>query len=214
MPSVKHVVIAAAGLGSRLGMGKPKCMVEVQGRPILAYLLDLLDDIEDVRFVIGFGEEQVMETVRKIRSDVIFVRNPNFHSTKTIDSYALGARGIKDSVLYMDADIIFEPASFSRFLSECSSGEYLIGVTDAKTEDAVFVEVDDRKTVRSFSREKQSPLEWANIVYTPPAYFEGKSGDVFQQLAKDLPLKSCYINSFEVDRLSDLEKANAFARNL
>jgi choline kinase len=214
MSPVKHVVIAAAGLGSRLGMGKPKCLVEVDGKPIISHLLALLDEVEDVRVVVGFGEDQVMETVRKIRPDVIFVRNMNYHATKTMDSYAMGARGITESVLYMDADIIFEPSSLAAFLEACVEGQHLVGFTDSKTEDAVFVQIDPEHHVQSFSREQQSAYEWANIVYTPVDYFVGKGGDVFLQLAKDLPLKAHYINSFEVDRPSDLEKARAFVSSM
>lgn len=215
MPTVKHVVIAAAGLGSRLGMGKPKCLVEVQGRPIIEHLLALLKDIEDVRIVVGFGENDVMKTVSGIRSDIIFVRNPNFHATKTLDSYAMGAQHIKGDVLYMDADIIFDPASFQNFLNAYTPGQHLIGITDSKTEDAVFVKKDDEDNILSFSRNEPSDFEWANILFAPGNYFWGKtSGDVYAQLEQDLPLKSSYIKSFEVDRISDLENARKFVSSL
>ncbi|MDO8954816.1 MAG: NTP transferase domain-containing protein [Gammaproteobacteria bacterium] len=214
MSLIKHVVIAAAGLGSRLGMSKPKCLVEVHGKPIIAYLLELLIDIEDVRVVTGFCEDQVMDVIKKIRPDIIFVRNANFYSTKTIDSYALGARGIENQVLFLDADIIFSPQSFKNFLHQCVHNKYLIGITDTKTEDAVFAQVNEENNVISFSLETQSAFEWANILCAPGNYFEGKSGDVYLQLEKNLPLKACHINSFEVDRLSDLEKAISFAKTL
>lgn len=214
MSSVKHVVIAAAGLSSRLGMGKPKCLVEICGKPIISYLLQILEGIEDIRIVVGFCENQIMDVVYKIRSDIIFVRNPNFHATKTMDSYAMGAHGIQDAVLYIDADIIFDPQSFAGFLEQCRQGEHLIGITDAKTQDSVFVQLDSENNVLSFSRDHISSFEWANILYAPKDYFKRRSGDVYIQLAKDLPLKAYCINSCEVDTLSDLAQAKTFVQNL
>ncbi len=45
MSFVKHVVIAAAGLGSRLGHGKPKCLVEIDEVSVLSHQLSLLSDV-------------------------------------------------------------------------------------------------------------------------------------------------------------------------
>ena len=37
MQTVENVVIAAAGMGKRLGMGIPKALVDVDGRKIIDY---------------------------------------------------------------------------------------------------------------------------------------------------------------------------------
>ncbi len=213
MSTVEHVVIAAAGLGSRLGFGKPKCLVEIEGKPIIAHLLKLLDDIKDIRLVVGFCEDDVIETVIKIRSDIIFVRNPNFRSTKTIESYAMASKGVKQHTLFMDADILFDPASFANFINSCYKRDVLVGITDTKTVDSVFVNVLENNQITSFSRFNKSKYEWANIVFAPSNYFENSTDDVYKLLEKCLPLQAQYINSFEVDRQEDLEQAKIYARN-
>lgn len=56
MSSVENVVIAAAGMSTRLGVGRPKCLVEVCGRKIIEYQLALLKEIPHVYMVVGFCE--------------------------------------------------------------------------------------------------------------------------------------------------------------
>lgn len=209
MPFVKHIVIAAAGLGSRLGHGKPKCLIDIMGKPLIAHLLNLLSDIEDIRIVVGFQENLVIQTVLQLRKDALFVRNPNFQSTKTVESYALGAAGLKGHVLYMDADIIFEPTSFRNFINLCHNDKFLVGITNSKTIDAVYVRLDDKFQIKSFSRQNKSNYEWANILYAPADYFMNDYGDVFFKLEKNLPLAAHYIDCYEIDCLEDLQQVQS-----
>jgi choline kinase len=212
--SVAHAVIAAAGLGSRLGWGSPKCLIDLAGETLLARQLRLLKDVPDVRIVVGFEENDVMAAARSIRPDVIFVRNAAFRTTSTLQSYALGAAGLTQSCLFMDADIVFEPRSFRRFLTVCTGSDPIIAITAAKTTDAVFVEVDDG-WVQSFARTTARPFEWANLCWLPPRYCETGHNAVFERLSVDLPLRCHEVESLEIDTPSDyamaLERTLAFS---
>lgn len=210
MSFVEHAVIAAAGLGSRLGRGHPKCLLEVQGISILQRQLRLLEHVPDVRVVVGFEEKQVIAAARAVRTDVIFVRNPAFRSTSTLQSYAMGASGLAKDCLFMDADILFEPQSFSAFLGTCQPNEPLIGVTAAKTTDAVFAHLDG-STLTRFSRTDRAPNEWANLCWLPARFCEGGTGAVFELLADALPLQYRMIESFEIDTPEDHAHALANA---
>lgn len=139
MSAVESAVIAAAGLGSRLGLGKPKCLLEFGGKSILQHQLWLLRSVPDVRVVVGFEEALVMDAVRRLRPDVIIVRNAAYRTTTTLDSYSLGATGVRGNCLFLDGDITFGPASFARFLDTCRPDRALIGVTALKTQDAVHI---------------------------------------------------------------------------
>ena len=93
MSSIKHAIISAAGMGTRLGLNAPKCLLQFNGISIIQHQLDLLKDIEDVRIVVGFMEESVVKTVKAIRSDVVFVRNPFYQTTSNNYSISLGTKG-------------------------------------------------------------------------------------------------------------------------
>src|SRR5690554_2474011 len=84
---VKNVVICAAGLGSRLGLDTPKCLVKLGKHRLIYYLLETLKAVENISIVVGFKEEEVIEYVKSIREDVVFVRNPDYSTTT--NSYSL-----------------------------------------------------------------------------------------------------------------------------
>ena len=75
MSSVKSVVISCAGIGSRLGLGLTKALVQINGRSLISWQLELFKDVEDIRIVIGFQANDIIEEVRKHRQDVIFIFN-------------------------------------------------------------------------------------------------------------------------------------------
>src|SRR5947209_20101025 len=99
VPAVDIAIISAAGTGSRLGMNVPKCLVRVAGRRIVEWQLDLLWEVRDVRIVVGFLEDEVIECVRGIRPHVIFVRNPRYGVTSTLQSIALASRNLRHPFL-------------------------------------------------------------------------------------------------------------------
>lgn len=219
MPAIEHAVIAVAGLGSRLGHGKPKCLVEVAGRCILEWQLELLRNVPDVRLVVGYQEHDVMAAAFALRRDLTLVRNPAYRTTTTQHSYWLGARHLATPCLYLDGDIVFEPASFHAFLARAARQAPLIGITSAKTEQAVFAAVEpavgmDGLQVSGFSRTDRSTWEWANIACLPPGLLEENGRDVFSRLAQHAPLNAQPIACSEVDTEDDLAQAEAFVAEI
>lgn len=65
------VVICAAGMGTRLGIGTTKALVHVCGKPLIIRQLELLNDYDDVRIVLGYQADKVMEVVNKYRKDIM-----------------------------------------------------------------------------------------------------------------------------------------------
>lgn len=207
MSHVKHAIIAAAGLGSRLGMGKPKCLIEIGGMTILEHQLRLLDHIEDLRVVVGFEEELVIDLIRQLRPETLIVRNPGYRATTTLHSYAMGASYLNDSCLFLDGDILFQQSSLDRFIEACKPDRTLVGITTAKTKDAVFVHLNQSQQVTAFSRVDKSEYEWANIVWIQPKLFDNADSAVFERLAKYLPIDAQEVISNEIDTKEDMDDA-------
>lgn len=213
MSSLEYAIIAAAGLGSRLGHGIPKCLVEIGGRAIIERQLEALSAIPYVRIVVGYMEHAVMDVVSRIRKDVIFVRNPSFRSTTTQDSYAMAAKGLNCQCLFLDADIVFDSESLNEFIMFSESYPVTVGVTAAKTDNAVYavthLAVGADLEIVSFSPEP-CQYEWANVVSAPAGCFFQKRGAVFETLQTLLPVPAKEIISFEVDTEQDLRRAEKF----
>lgn len=216
MRAPRHAVIAAAGVGSRLGLGMPKCLVEVCGRRIIDYLLEAVADIPQVRLVVGFRELEVMAHVRKVRRDVLFVRNPAFLHTTTLQSLHLGVRGLDEPCLILDGDTIYDRASLRRLCELSADGAPTIGVSTSITEDPVYAAVSESGaglTITAFSRDQPSGYEWANVAVVPPALLTDSQTHVYQRLSTALPLRAGLIERLEIDTDGDLRRAEAQLRD-
>lgn len=211
MPFIKHAVICAAGMGTRLGMNLPKCLVKVGNRKIIDYQLELLKDIEDVRIVVGFMEEEVINHVLKIRKDVTFVRNPIYHNTTNAYSLSLGVKYLDESYLMLDGDLLINQEEFESFINSIEKDKLLIGVTPSKTEEAVFVQLNENGECEAFTREEVTDFEWSGVAYIPNNAEISKKGKyVYQELEKHLPCKVHKINCYEIDTPKDLSIAHAY----
>ncbi len=106
-------VILAAGAGTRLRPltdTRPKCLLEVGGRPLLDYQLEALaaEGISEVLLVTGFEAEQLQ---RRYGGRVRFVHNPNYATTNNLHSLRVASWGITGrDVLCLHADVLFDSA--------------------------------------------------------------------------------------------------------
>jgi choline kinase len=218
MPAVEAVVIAAAGVGSRLGLGMPKCMIEIDGKTVLSRMIEVLaPHVPTVHLVVGYREEMVIDHCARYHRDVVIVRNPDYRTTNTAYSHSRGAHHLRGKVLYLDGDLVFSPRSIKAFINRASDVDVLVGITSAKSENAVMVDskVDgDDLIIRGFSREVRGEYEWANVVSGPSDLLAGATGYVFERLAERLPLHGQVLDLSEIDTASDLNATRDFIARL
>ncbi len=219
MQPVEGAVIAAAGLGSRLGLGLPKCMLEIEHKTILSRLIETIEPvIPRIHVVVGYREELVIDHCARWHRNVVIVRNPDYRTTNTAWSMALGARGIPGKTVFMDGDLVISPPSFSAFVARATQADVLIGVTRATSEQAVFVDARPGTAaeleIHAFSRETRSPWEWANVASGPSNLMDQVSGFVYQQLEPRLPLPAFPLELSEVDTAEDLARTRAFTQQM
>jgi choline kinase len=202
---VKNAVICAAGLGSRLGLDTPKCLVKLGKHRLIYYLLDILKDVENVRIVVGFKEEEVIEYVKNIREDVVFVRNPDYSSTSNSYSLYLGSHDLQAPFVTIDGDMIIDPENFKLFVDAIDVNEDLIALTEAKTEDAVFAKIDNNNFITEFSREPISKYEWSGVAYFANFKISKNGQYIYQEIEPNLPVKSVIMECWEIDTPGDLD---------
>jgi choline kinase len=204
------VVVNAAGLGSRMGLNRPKALVEIEGRPLIAWQLAMLDDVDDVRVVLGYRAAEVAEVVFARRPDATVVLNHEFASTGTAASFLRGAAGAAGPVVSLDCDLVVHPDDLRAFLD---GGAPMLGVFPRQSLEPVLVEVADRDGVPmavDFTREAStSPAwEWSGLVVLdqPDAAPAGSRGHVFEMVAPMLPLPVREIRAREVDYEDEIEE--------
>lgn len=203
---IKHAVISAAGLGSRLGLDMPKCLVELEGHCLIYYLLKLLRDVPDIRIVVGFKEQQVIDYVRAIRPDVTFVRNANYANSTNAYSLHLATKHLTEPYLSIDGDMYVEPESFLRFAEACARHRNLIGISRSFTEEAVFVELDkQQKMIQGFRRKPSAEFEWCGVAYFSDLKVSPKANFVYNEIESMLPIAAEVVDVFEIDTPQDLD---------
>lgn len=206
MKTIQHAVIAAAGLGSRLNRGIPKCLVEVNGHKIMEYQLALLRDVPDVRIVTGYHGDEVIQTARTLRPDIKCIPNDRFATTTTLQSYYLGCRDIHDFFILLDGDVIPHKAGYRQFLSRFS-GENLLGISPSNTQYAIYARTDGQGRIIGFTRTEPTAYEWSNIAVLHSDILTDEPLLVFQRLERLLPIRAEVVERLEIDTDSDMEYA-------
>lgn len=110
-----RAIILAAGLGSRLGGGVPKCLVEVGGRPLLHHQIESLRAVgmTDVTVVVGYGHDRVRLAGR---GGLDWVMNERYATTNSLYSFWLARRPAADDVLLLNGDVLFPLQVLQRLL--------------------------------------------------------------------------------------------------
>lgn len=207
MSSAKSVIISCAGIGSRLGLAKTKALLNIEGKSLIAWQLELFKDVEDIRIVVGFQAKAVIKEVLKYRKDAIFVYNHNYFETKTGASFYLGAKDANEYVIEYDGDLLVHPDDIKKCLVE----EEYIAYSEKTSDEAVFVRTDEQGNVLSFSK-KDGDYEWTGPACIKKSKLKYSTGNVFNQLEEHLPMKGIKIRAQDIDTYEDYQRAIDFVR--
>jgi choline kinase len=126
-------VLLAAGEGTRLHphtADRPKCLVEVGGRPLLDRALAALEaaGFTDVVIVVGYREDVLQQflAARASRLQVRCVRNPDYASTNNAYSLWTARGAVPGGFVLLDGDLLFEPGVLAALLA--TPGEAALAV--------------------------------------------------------------------------------------
>jgi choline kinase len=115
-------VFLLAGRGSRLGNHCdeiPKCLIEVNGNPILHQMLDKLNDrgIKKSIFVVGYLWEEIQKRIgeRWKGMDIEYVVNEEWESTNNIVSFYMAKDRIDTDFFLIEGDIIVGNGALDQF---------------------------------------------------------------------------------------------------
>lgn len=208
----RTVIISCAGLGNRLGLGTTKALVEVDGKPLIVRHLEMLKEEEDIRVVVGYQAEKVIEVVKKYRQDVMFVFNHEYRTTGTGASVALAARYANEYILSVDGDLLVHPDDMQKVLS-CEH-EFVSG-NEPGTDDPWMLQTyydGGREYVSAFSK-CMGNYEWNGVTQMKSDKMQSGSGHVFQVIEPHLPVPFMEVRTHEIDTVNDYERAIRWVRN-
>ncbi len=166
---VRRALVLAAGMGRRLmplTATRPKCLLEVNGSPLLFQLLHALRSagVDEWVIVVGYRRGLVQAAVsswnlspRALR----WVVNPAYRNTNTLASVAAADRELRgEPFLLVNGDLWIRPDALHPLLHESHDCAMLVDRSVALDHEAMKVIVDDRGHVRRLG--KQLPLAAAS----------------------------------------------------
>lgn len=208
MSSTKSVIISCAGIGSRLGLATTKALININGMSLIRWQLELFKDVGDIRIVVGFQANDVIEEVRRYRNDIIFVYNHNYFDTKTGASYYLGAKDGNDYAIEYDGDLLVHPDDIKMLLE--TDGEW-IAYADKMSDESVLVKTNQVGDVLAFSCDS-GDFEWTGPCCIHKSKLKYSSGNVFNQLEPFLPMRGIKIRACDIDTYDDYQRALEFIK--
>ena len=208
----RTVVISCAGMGNRLGLHTTKALIEVDGKTLIRRHLELLQEEKDIRVVVGYQADSVIEEVQKYRQDVTFVYNYDYATTKTGDSVVLAAKGAKKYLLSLDGDLLIHPEDMKKIL-ECDHA--FVSGGDIESDEPWMVQTcaeSGTEYAKGFSKESGA-YEWNGITQIESEKILNGTGHVFQLVEPFLPVPFLEIRTREIDTMNDYERAVAWVKN-
>lgn len=202
----KTIVISCAGMGTRLGIGSTKALIDIDGKPLIIRQLELLQDFDDIRIVVGYQMEKVIEVVNAYRKDILFVFNHNYRNTGTGGSFSLAMKHAGDMIVSLDGDLLVHPDDLMRVLNsdkECVCGAKIC------TEDPMLMKTlvqDGLIYGVGFSRE-EGEYEWTGLAQVKTSRLTPGDRHVCDMMVPLLPLPMELIRTKEIDTMADYEHA-------
>jgi len=197
-------------MGTGLGLGVPKCLVPVAGRPAIDYLLASIVDVPRVRVLVGYREQDVMAHVRMLRPDVVFVRDPAFLRTTSLQTLQLSVRGLTEPFLLLDGDSIYGRDSLARFRMACADGKPMLGITNYTGASPTYAAVRATSaglSVSGLSTTHVSEYAWAKTALLTPTLLTDEACPLSECLSKRLPIRAGLVDRILLDTVDDLRHA-------
>ncbi len=204
----KTVIISCAGMGKRFGKKMPKALIEVDGKAMIIRTLELLDEVDDVRVVVGYKANKVIEKVNSYRKDVTFVFNHDYTNNGTGASVSLAMKYAKKFILTIDGDIIIHPDDMKKILNMDTE---FVGVCSISTDEPVLTITKNGK-VLGFSREKGN-FEWTGVTLLDSKRAVPTDGNVYEMVEPLLPLDYKILRLKEIDTMNDYKVAVDWVKN-
>ena len=226
-----HIVILAAGMGSRLGRSLPKPLTELSdGRTIMRQQFDNIHAAfgprARVTIVVGYKLEHIVDAF----PDANFVYNEEYDQTNTSKSLLRALTATREGgVLWMNGDVVFDPEALIRARELVLADRSFVSVNTAKVSDEeVKYTVDAEGFIHRLSKTVDGGLgEAVGINYVaaldrsalisqlrrcaPHDYFErGIELAIEHDGMRVEPVDISDLYAVEVDFAEDLERANLF----
>lgn len=152
-----QAIILAAGMGKRLGeytKNNTKCMVPVNGTPLIDRLMEQLSglSLKRVVIVVGYKGQKLIDYLGNKRHDlsIEYVINPIYDKTNNIYSLFLAKEKLlEDDTILLESDLIFEDGMLEQLVAAPYSNIALVAKFESWM-DGTMVRLDEDNNILNF----------------------------------------------------------------
>lgn len=201
----KTVIICSAGLGTRLGLGIPKALLDIDGKPFIVRQLETLEMATDIRVVVGYKADDVIAAIHSYRDDIMIIYNHEYETTNVAYSFSMALNNVREYIIYVDGDLLVDPDDVKSMLM---SQDEFICATPISTNNPMKIETFLKDSViyaSDFSYD-HGQYEWAGAMNIKSSRINTGDRYICDLLKPLLPLPVRFINAKEVDTMDDYEK--------
>jgi bifunctional UDP-N-acetylglucosamine pyrophosphorylase/glucosamine-1-phosphate N-acetyltransferase len=133
-----HVVILAAGKGTRMKSATPKVLHSLAGRPLIEHILSTVDQLTtaSTKLVVGHGADQVQSALAGRPRLQYVVQSPQLGTGHALMQAESALKGLKGYVLLLNADVpLLEPGTLLRLLEAHRNAKAAMTVLTAELAD-------------------------------------------------------------------------------
>lgn len=167
-----QAIILAAGMGRRLKKlteNLPKCMISVNGIPMIERMLKQLDHCHFNRIILVTGhkgeELQSFVSSLPLRTPVMYIDNPVYQTTNNIYSlYLAKDQLLMDDTILLESDLIFEQEVLTQIISDPYPNLALVAHFESWM-DGTVVRLDEQDNIMKFLTRKDFRFEDIHSYY-------------------------------------------------
>ena len=182
MPKIKAIIIAA-GPGSRTGLDKPKCLLDINGKSIIQRQLDILRacGINDISVIKGYKSELIDFP------EIKYYKNNNYLNNNILNSLFCAEKEMDGEFIVMYSDILFDKSVVEKLLESKKDISIIVdtdwkGYYDGRTEhpieeaEKVVLQQDKVLKIGKDPRIEESQGEFIGM-----AKFNKKGGEILKK---------------------------------
>ncbi len=212
MPNIEYAILPNAGLGTRLSIDKPKCLIEIDELPLILHQVNILQKIVKYIFiVVGHNAREIIDLFRPGNDKVIFVFNHKYYDTNTAYSVHSVAKYLKKGFLTIDGDYWINPEDLKIFINTVNLNpkEYHVSVQSTQTDFPCYVDYSDGR-ITKFTKEYQKH-EMGGMLYFPGNFtLNSKKMFLYEVIDFCTPVNGILMpNCYEFDTLADLHRVKS-----
>ncbi|MBN2137842.1 MAG: phosphocholine cytidylyltransferase family protein [Sedimentisphaerales bacterium] len=156
-----QAVILAAGYGKRLQPITnriPKCLVPVNGKPLLVRSLELLDvrGVDNVVIVVGHMKEKVYEAIGHQFGNmkISYIENDIYDKTNNVYSLWLARDRLNEESLLLECDLCYDGSLIDALLDKRRNCGVLVSKYDGSTMDGTVVRIGEENLIKELITKK------------------------------------------------------------